>query len=159
FAAFALVVVALGLVVGAVPASAAPQVTVTPATDLSDGTAATVAWAGFAAGQTVNLLQCITPVTTSSCDVPHARLGVANPAGSGSAAYTVGEAACRAGKTCVIVVTEGGSSAAADNAGAPITFAGLPAVPPPPAAPPPTTRLPFTGTSWPLAAAGVILAL
>jgi hypothetical protein len=142
--------------------SAAPQVTVTPATGLADGATVMVAWSGLTPGQPVNVFQCMTPPSTSSCAVNQGKLSLPDPTGLGSTPLVVHKDVCPGPAACVIVANEAGSTDLARNAVATITFAGAPPPspsPPAPPSPPAATSMPFTGSSFPLGFAGLALLL
>jgi hypothetical protein len=72
----------------AAPAGATGSVTVTPSTNLTDGTAVTVTWTGLTPGATPSIVQCKDAPTTgaSGADCEFLTLQVASDASNGSGA-------------------------------------------------------------------------
>jgi dienelactone hydrolase len=106
--------------------------TVVPSRGLAGGQKVTVSWHGYAAGQTVNVLECSTspPTQASDCDLHTGNLLHPDPTGAGTVSFTVttgavGSGTCDASHTgCVIVVNQGGSLAPSASVIVPIAFTG-----------------------------------
>lgn len=84
----ALAITGLVTLAAAAPAGAAGTVTVTPATNLTDGTAVTVSWTGLTPNQTPSIVQCKDAPTTgaSGADCEFLTLVTASDASNGSGA-------------------------------------------------------------------------
>jgi hypothetical protein len=90
-----LTIIGLTALVGATPAGALGSVTVTPSSNVSDGTTVTVSWTGFTPNATPSLVQCKDAPTTGAAgaDCEFLTLVVADDAnnaqGAGTAQFTV----------------------------------------------------------------------
>jgi hypothetical protein len=108
--------------------------TVAPSQGLTNGQAVTVSWNGYAAGVSINILECSTspPTEATECDLAagSADILVKDPTGTGTLSFTVttgevGSKVCDATHPgCVIVVNQGGSLVPAATVDVPISFAG-----------------------------------
>jgi hypothetical protein len=106
--------------------------TVTPQQNLRSDQTVTVAWQGYQAGKTVNVLECAhspsSPLSESSCGFTNGSLLHADPTGSGSVTMKivtgkVGNGMCDATNPCQIVVNNAGSVDPKSSVRLPITFA------------------------------------
>ncbi len=122
----AVVAISALAVIGLVqPASAATSVTVTPNTNITNGTTVTVSWTGFTPNNTPSLVQCVNAPSTGAggSDCEFLTLQVAsdasNGAGAGSDTFTVrdttGLAALNARTNVMCDNTHSGSILVLDN--------------------------------------------
>jgi hypothetical protein len=83
-----LAIAGLAALATAAPAGASGSVTVTPGTNLTDGTTVTVSWTGLTAGSTPSIVQCKDAPTTgaSGADCEFLTLQVASDASNGQGA-------------------------------------------------------------------------
>lgn len=81
-------IAALAVLAAATPAAAAGSVTVTPGTNLADGTSVTVSWTGLTPNGTPSIVQCKDAPTTGAAgaDCEFLSLQVASDASNGSGA-------------------------------------------------------------------------
>jgi hypothetical protein len=141
------------LLLGATSASAAEAITVTPSTNLHDGSVVTVSFSGFAAGSSVVVGQCTKATfAVGDCDVARVLTVQADSTGSGSTPYTVhtgaiGTGTCNAGSTCYLAAVVPSPVEVAVKA---IRFK--------PSSPstPPTTAAPSASPSSPSAGGGTV---
>ena len=121
----ALAISGLATLAAAAPAGAAGTVTVTPASNLTDGTAVTVSWTGLTPNQTPSIVQCKDAPTTgaSGADCEFLTLTTAsdasNGAGAGSDTFvvhdTAGLAALNTRTEVLCDATHAGSILVLDN--------------------------------------------
>jgi hypothetical protein len=85
-----LAIVGFGALSAASPAGAAGSVTVTPSTNIADGTSVTVSWTGLAANGTPSIVQCKDAPTTgaSGADCEFLTLQVSTDGSNGAGAGT-----------------------------------------------------------------------
>ena len=108
------------------------QASVSPSHNLTSGEEVTVAWNGYTAGKTINILECshvdISTGSSAGCGFSNAGLLHPDPTGHGHFTMhivtgTVGNGLCDSTHPCSIAVNDAGSLNAADTKILPISFA------------------------------------
>jgi len=114
------------------PALAAPGVTVSPPSGLSNGSTVSVSATGFPASSSFFVVECNSKAATDPgtvhCDLGNVVPLTTDSSGAGKATFTVktgaiGDGTCAAGGQCLIAVGPASGSNTTNTGGAPISFA------------------------------------